>query len=767
MFKQLMEWMKARRLLPSISDTEREALEAGTVWIDGAFFRGTPDFRQILAEPYWRLSDEEQAFLDGPVEQLLNMIDRYEIGRSKRVPDEVLAFLKDQGFMSFLIPKAYGGKAFSTLAISTILSKIGPVSSTVSTFVVIPNSLGAAELIIHYGTQAQKDRYLPKLARGEYLPCFGLTELTAGSDAASIRADGLVFRDTDGTLKLKLNFAKRYITLAPVANLCTIAAKLRDPENLLGKGEDIGISCVLVHAGTPGFTNGAHHDPIGDPFYNGPLYGKDVIVPVDNIIGGAEGAGTGWKMLMQQLAGGRAVSLPAGAVGNAKAIAVAAGAYSMVRQQFGLPIGRMEGVDEKIGRIAGLSYLLEAARVFACSAVDNGQQPPVISAVLKAYTTEVSQQIAIDGMDVFAGAAVMQGPNNILGMIYKSAPVNVTVEGANILTRTLMIFGQGATRCHPYALKVVDGVENRDVTLFRSSLLGWLWHFIKGLLRAEFHFLTRGGFVRVPDDVAPQTRGYYRRLGWAAARFGVLTDLAMFAIGGRLKRRGKLTGRYADVLAWLVLGTSALRRFEAEGQLREDLPLLHYALEHALWKIQEAFVGVYQNFDGPLGGWMKTVGVFEARLNPLGSAPTDDAIHRAALCIQTDNAQFQRLAYAVFRPKDESRGLGRLLRAFEKVSLAHPAAERIIKAQKAGELPSGLLPAEITVEALAAGVIDAQEAVLLKIALKARLEAIQVDEFTPEQYFVRASDNGPVAELNAAPPHASRVLPPPTGFQTR
>lgn len=759
MFSMLMKWMKARRILPSISDTERQALEAGTVWIDGQFFGGRPDFRKMLADPYAKLSDEEQAFLDGPVEQLLRMLEPYEIGRSKRIPDAVLAFLKREGFMSFLIPKRYGGKEFSTLAISTILAKIGPVSMTVGTFVVIPNSLGAAELIIHYGTEAQKDHYLPRLARGDYVPCFGLTEPTAGSDAASIKAEALAFRDAQGAVHLRLNFRKRYITLAPIADLCTIACRLRDPENLLGKGTEPGITCVLVHRGTPGFVSGDHHDPIGDPFYNGPLYGKDVVVPLDNIIGGAGGAGRGWKMLMEQLAGGRAVSLPASAVGTAKRVAATVGAYSMVRQQFGIQIGRMEGVEDKVGCIAALSYLLEAARVHACSAIDAGEQPPVVSAVLKAYTTGLSQRLVIDGMDVMAGAGVMQGPNNMLGMAYKSAPVNVTVEGANILTRTLMIFGQGAIRCHPYAMKVVNAVEQDDVRLFRSSLLRWIGHVLLGLGRAELHWLTRGWFVRVPD-VDPATRAYYRRLGWAAARFGVLTDLAMFAIGGRLKLRGKLTGRYADVLAWLLMGFSTLRRFEAEGRRCEDLPLVHYALNHALAEIQDACVGIYRNFGGVLGFWMRTVGQFEARINPVGAPPTDVMSHAAALCIQSDGEQFRRLAAGTFLPDGESRGLGRLLRAFRIVTQAHPAAERIIRAQKAGKLTRGLLPAEVADEALKARLIDAAEADLLRQALAARIDAIQVDEFRPEAYFVEpvrtvAANDAAVLNLLPKPPQTA------------
>jgi acyl-CoA dehydrogenase len=746
MFAMLMKWMSSAGILPRLSETEREALDAGTVWIDGDLFAGRLDVERLHREPYGRLSVDEQAFLDGPVEELLARTDRYEIGRTKRVPDELMQFIKDQGFMGLAIPREYGGKQFSTLAISTILAKIGPVSSTVGTLVVIPNSLGAGELVLHYGTEAQKTHYLPRLARGQYVPCFGLTEPGAGSDAASIKAEGLVFRDGDGRVRIRLNFRKRYITLAPIADLCTIACRLRDPDNLLGRNApnpdgDLGITCVLVHKGTPGLDSGRHHDPIGDPFYNGPLVGKDVVVGLDAIIGGPERAGQGWTMLMQQLAGGRAVSLPAGAVGTAKLTAVAAGAYSMVRQQFGIPIGRMEGVEEKVGRIAGLTYLLEASRVFACTAIDNGQQPPVISAVLKAYTTEISQQLVIDGMDVFAGAAVMQGPQNILGMAYKSAPVAITVEGANILTRTLMIFGQGATRCHPYALKVLDGVERRDVGAFRGALLGWIGHFLTGLLRAEGHFLTRGLFVRT-SDVAPETRRYHQLLGWAATRFGVMTDLAMFAIGGRLKRRGKLTGRYADALAWLVLGASCLRRYEAEGRKREDLPMLQYAMEHTLGRLQDAFEGIYRNFDGPLGWWTRTLGVFELRLNPIGSAPKDAHSARAARCIQSDSAQFRRLGYGVHLPRDTSRGLGRLLEAFAVISRAHPAAERIIQAQKARRLPRGYLPAQIADEAQRAGVIDASEVALLKQALGTRLEAIEVDDFAPEAYFARIDDDG-------------------------
>ncbi len=739
MFGTLMNWMKAQRLLPQISDTERQALEAGSVWIDGQLFSGRLDFGRILSESYGSLSPEEQAFLDGPVEELLDMIDPYRIGQSKRIPDEVIDFVKQKGFMSFLIPKAYGGLEFSTLAISTIMAKIGAVNSAVGTLVVIPNSLGAAELIIHYGTDEQKSHYLPRLARGEYVPCFGLTEPTAGSDAASIKADGEVFRDDDGQIKIRLNFRKRYITLAPIADLATIACRLNDPENLLDKGTtrdrpDLGITCVMVHKGTPGFVSGDHHDPIGDPFYNGPLEGRDVVVPADNIIGGPAYAGQGWRMLMEQLAGGRMVSLPAGAVGGAKAVAAVTGAYSMVRQQFGIPIGRMEGVEEKIGRIAALAYMMEGARVFGCTAVDSGHQPPVVSAVMKAYTTELARQLVTDAMDVFAGSGVMQGPNNILGMGYKSAPVGVTVEGANIMTRTLMIFGQGATRCHPFALDVVKAVESDNVEGFRGSLLGWIGHFFKGLARAELNFLTRGRWTRV-SAVAPELRPYARRLGWATARYGVVTDLAMFAIGGRLKLRGKLTGRFADALAWQLLALGALRRYEAEGRRAEDLPLAQYACEYCLAQVQAAFEGIYANFDGPVGLWLKTVGLLELRINPLGRGPDDALSGRAARTIQQYDEQYLRLCAGVYQSKDESVGSGRLMKAFRLLSQSAPTAQRLQHAQRTGKLARGLDLAETARQAVAAGIIEPAEADALVAAEAARSAAIEVDAFAPEHYF--------------------------------
>lgn len=739
MFKGLMKMMRAGGMLPRVSDTERAALEAGTVWIDGEFFRGNPDFARLLAEPYPRLTPEEQALVDGPAREVCRRVDAWQLSVTRQLPDEVLQYLREQGFYGFNVPADYGGKPVGALAKSVIMGMLAPATGAVSTVVVIPNSLGPAELLAEYGTEEQKARYLPRLASGELTPCFGLTEPTAGSDAASIKAEALVFRDDDGALKLRLNFRKRYITLAPIADIVSLAVQLHDPDNLLGKGERPGITVVLVERGTPGFELGRHHEPI-DPFPNGPLIGKDVVVPVENIIGGVDYAGKGWRMLMETLSGGRAISIPAGAIGAAKHAAAVVGPYSIVREQFGIPVGLMEGVQAKVARLAALTYALEATRTYACAAIDRGQRPPVISAIMKYRCTDLGQQLLIDGMDVLSGAGVMRGPNNMLASSYIAAPVAITVEGANILTRTLIVFGQGAVRCHPYALKVLDAIEGDDADAFRESLLGWIRHFAATFGRASARAFTRGWTVSVP--VKGPTAVYYRRLGWASARFALLSDLALMTIGGRLKARGNLSGRFADVLSWLVMGMATLRRFEAEGRRREDLPLVRWALEYMLGEIQQAFDGIYANFDVPvLGALLRGPGRLWLRLNPLGAGVPDRLHAAAARTIQRPGEQFDRLTEHVYLPGPEAPGLGRLLHAFRLVTAAAPILRRIHRAQKEGRLPRGR-PAEQLAEAVTAGVISQAEADQLAAAEAARLAAIEVDDFSAGEY-TRRMNAGP------------------------
>ncbi len=732
MFAALMQWMKARHLLPQISATERRALEAGQVWIDGDFFSGNPDFRKLLAYGYHELSGEEKAFLNGPVDELLRMADGYSIAGTGKVPEPLLRFMREQGFFGLIVPKQYGGRAFSALGRSAVMARMAPHSSILSTYVVIPNTLGAAELLIAYGTQQQKDHYLPRLARGELIPCFALTEPMAGSDAANLAAEGEVFLREGGARMIRLNFRKRYITLAPVADLISLACRLHDPDNLLGKGSEPGITIVLLHRGEPGLVQGERHEPIGEIFPNGPLTGEDVIVPADRILGGVDHAGDGWRMLMETLAGGRMISLPAGAVGGIRLTAALSGAYSMVRQQFGMPIGHMEGIEQKIGRLAALSYMSEAARVFGCSAVDEGVHPPVVSAILKVYTTELAREAAIDAMDVFGGAGVMQGPNNIPGRGYCSAPVGITVEGANILTRTLMIFGQGATRSHPYAFKLVVANETEDVAAFRSALLGWLRHFISGIARSVLCSFTRGWTIRVPDEVHAQTRSYYRRIGWAMIRFSCLADIAIFSLGGRLKSRGNLSGRYADVMGWLMLGISTLRRFEAEGRHEEDLPLVHYALQWSLSEMQKAFEGIYWNLDGFAGVVLRILALPGLLLNPLSRPPDDRQSRDSARVIQRYDSRMRRLFDGVFLPSEKKPGAGRLIKAFRLLRVAEPAIARIEAAQHAGLLPRR---AAVTVldDAVRAAVISARQRQDVENANDACEAAIEVDAFPPER----------------------------------
>jgi acyl-CoA dehydrogenase len=731
MFATLLKKINDAKLLPKISDTERHALEAGSVWIDGQFFSGNPDFHAIMGEAYPQLSEEEQAFLDGPVEELLHRADSWKLRETRRVPDDIWQFLREKGFFGLIVPKEYGGSGFSVLARSAVMMKtsgLGPVG----TLIVIPNTLGAAELLIGYGTQEQKDKYLPRLASGELVPCFGLTEPTAGSDAASIKAEGIVFKDDDGQAKIRLNFSKRYITLAPVANIVSLACSLQDPDNILGKGEFPGITVVMLEKGMKGLHLGDHHLPIG-PFDNGPIYGKDVVAPVENIVGGADGAGQGWRMLMEQLGGGRAVSLPASGVALAKSSAAATGPYSIVREQFGIPVGLMEGVEAKISRIAALTYALESARVYVCAGVDNGNHPPVISAILKQQTTEIGQQLVTDGMDVMAGAGVMQGPNNILGGGYVGAPVSITVEGANILTRTLMIFGQGAVRCHPFALDTLNAVQADDVPAFRKAILGWMGHSTKNFFRGIGRSLTRGWTVRTP--VKDETAQYFRKLGWAASRFAFMTDLAMFLIGGKLKQRGKLSGRFADALSWMLFGVTTLRRFQAEGSRKEDLPLVHWALRYSLLQIQQAFEGIYANFDVPVLGWiLRYPGRFWLRINPLSTGPKDSMDRAVAASIQKPGEQYQRVAGGMGTPRDDEPGMGRLLHAWRLVSNAQGATLKVRKAMHKKQIKASDLVAAIE-PAVEADIITRDEGESIRRAEAARHDAIQVDTFSAEEYY--------------------------------
>ncbi|HEX7183241.1 MAG TPA: acyl-CoA dehydrogenase [Thermoanaerobaculia bacterium] len=705
MFSRLIDLARRKNLVPRISETERQALEAGTVWVDGELFSGRPDFCKMLAEPYPSLNERERAFLEGPAERVCAMVDEWELSRTRELPEEVWRYLKEQRFFGLAIPEEYGGHGFSPLALSTIFGKLASRSLPLSAIVLIPNSVGPGELLLEHGTREQKDHYLPRLARGDEIPCFALTETEAGSDAASLRSEGVLFRERDGRLALRLSWSKRYITLAPVATLLGLAFRLRDPESLLGQGQDLGITVALIPTHLPGVRIGERHDPMGVPFPNGPTEGRDVVVPADQILGGIESAGKGWRMLMEALSAGRAISLPAQSVGGAKYVARVAGAYSAVRRQFGTEIGRFEGIEEPLARIAGLTYLMEATRVYTCGAVGSGHRPAVLSAVSKYNQTELARAVAQDGMDVLGGAAICRGPRNLMANAHIGTPIGITVEGANILTRTLIIFGQGALRCHPYALREIRALLDGDPRELRRALFGHAGFFLRNLMRAALLGATRGGLAGSP--VSGPTARYYRRLAWASARFALLTDLAMLSLGSRLKFRQKLTGRFADVLSWMYLGFCALRRFEAEGRREEDLPLVRWAAEHSLARIQEAFAGIYQNFEGPLlGPLLRGFGAWWCRLNPVGQPPGDRLGSQVAEAIRKPGEQRDRLTADLFLPADPQQALGRLERAFALVSEASAAA----------------------------GQVGEEEADLVRRAAEARADAIQVDSFSLEEY---------------------------------
>jgi acyl-CoA dehydrogenase len=730
----VLRTMKRLEFLPAISDTERTAIEAGSVWVDGELFSGRPDFDRLAREPYPALSAREQAFLDGPAETVCRMTDDWEVFRQRDLPQEVWEFLKKERFFGMIIPEKYGGLGFSASGNSAIVTKLASRSGPLGITVMVPNSLGPAELLIHYGTEAQRQRWLPRLARGEEMPCFALTEPGAGSDAGSIAADGVVFRGDDGELWLRLNWNKRYITLAAISTVLGLAFKLRDPDNLLGKGEDLGITCALIPSDTPGVELTERHDPLGVPFYNCPTRGHDVVVPIDCIIGGPDGAGRGWQMLMECLAAGRGISLPATSVATVCGAARVVGAYASVRQQFGLPIGKFEGIEEPLARIGGSAWLLEAARRYTCGGLDSGAKPAVVTAIMKLWSTELARRGINDAMDVLGGAGISLGPRNRIGHAYIAMPISITVEGANILTRTLMIFGQGAIRCHPFAFREIEAVAKNDLREFDRAFWGHVGHVVRNTFRAVLLSVSRGWLARAP--VGGPTRVYYKKLAWSSASFALLADLAMALLGGDLKRRERITGRFADVFSWMYLGNAALRRFLADGQQREDLPFLHYTMHEALARMQTGFEEILRHmpvrvpglgllFRGPWYLW--------ARLNPLSTGPSDRVASAVARAVCTPGDQRDALTRPVFRPAGDA-----LERAFLLAVEADEVTRKIKAAIKDGRLPRER-PATLAPRAVELGVITRDEADLVARAEAARDEAVQVDSFALEEYLETAA----------------------------
>lgn len=730
--RPIMGIMRALKFLPVISDTEREALEAGTVWADGELFSGRPDVDRLVRENYPELTEEERAFLDGATERVCELCDDWDVMQRRDLPPAVWRALKDEGFFGLLIPKEYGGLGFSAEAKSRIIAKLSSRSGTLGITVMVPNSLGPAELLLHHGTQEQRDHWLPRLARGEEIPCFALTEPNAGSDAGSMTSRGEVFKGDDGELYLRLNWSKRYITLAAISTVLGMAFKLKDPENLLGQGTDLGITCALVPSDAPGVVLGRRHDPLGVPFYNCPTTGEDVIVPVAAIIGGAAGAGRGWQMLMEALSAGRGIALPSSSTATAKNLSRIAGAYSTVRQQFGLSIGNFEGIAEPLARLGSSAYVLEAARRFTCGAIDAGQKPAVVTAMAKYSFTETNRRCINDAMDVLGGAAISRGPRNLVAHAYYAAPISITVEGANILTRTLMIFGQGAVRSHPFAYREIVAMEKNDVQGFDAAFWGHVGHVIQNTCRAKVMWMTRGLLASSP--VEGPTSSYWKRLGWVSSTFATLADFSMAGLGGELKRREALTGRFADIFVEMYLITAVLRRFEADGRPTEDLPFVRFSLDSAFGRIQQSFEGLCANLSIPFVGWIFKYPVrFWLRVNPMGRMPGDEATVRVADLLQKPGAQRERLFGELYLSDDPSDALRRLESAFEACVAAAEPTKKVKRAMRSKKLERGPLVPSLD-RAVELAVITSDEAETIRAAEAARDDAIQVDDFTLDEY---------------------------------
>lgn len=730
----LLKLMKG--IMPAISETERTAIEAGTVWADAEIFSGHPNFKRLMAEPYPELTAEEKAFMMGPVEKLCEMIDDWAIWKSRTIPENVMQFIKDQGFFGMIIPKEYGGLGFSALCHSEVVMKVSSRSLAVGVTIMVPNSLGPAELLNHYGTQEQKDKYLRRLAKGQEVPCFGLTEPAAGSDAGAISSDGELFRGEDGEIYIKLNWSKRWITLAAISTLIGLAFKLRDPKNLLGRGVDLGITAALIPSITKGVVIGHRHDPLGVPFYNCPTQGHDVVVKAkDAIIGGLEGAGHGWKMLMECLAAGRGISLPAQSVAGSKLAFMVASSHSTIRKQFGVSIGKFEGIEEPLARIAGTTYLIEAMRKYTLSALDQGLKPAVITAMAKYNSTELLRKATTDAMDILGGAGITMGPRNLLAIPYISIPVGITVEGANILTRTLITFGQGALRAHPFAFKEVDAIGKGDLKGFDAAFWGHIGHVVRNTFRSIVLSVTRARLTG--RGYGGRVGRHFQKMAWASASFAIMADMAMGLLGGNLKMKEKLTGRFADYLSWMYIGVAVLRRYEAEGQRKEDLPFVHYSMRVAFYEMQKSMEGIMANFDVPVIGLLfKGPLFFWAALNKFSGGPFDWMGHKLAHLMMEDSEQRRRLGEGIYMPKDPTQQLARLEFAFSAIKKSEAIERKVRAAVKSKAIPKIKGP-KLYDEALAKGVITAQEKSDLLKAEELRWDAIQVDDFSEEQYHSR------------------------------
>ena len=731
-----------RSMLPEMSRTESEALEAGTVWWDGELFSGKPDWNKLLDIPEPKMSQEEIDFLNNEVEELCLMLNDWEITHELGdLPEHIWKFLKEKGFFAMIIPKKYGGKEFSALAHSEVLIKISGVSITCSSIVAVPNSLGPGELLNHYGTEEQKEYYLPRLADGREIPCFALTGPRAGSDATSLTDSGIVCKgmfEGKEIIGIKLNFSKRYITLAPVATVIGLAFQMRDPDGLIGDIKDYGITAALIPRELPGVTIGRRHFPLNVPFQNGPLQGKDVFIPLDFIIGGQERAGQGWKMLCEQLSVGRCISLPSNATGGAKAAIASSAAYARIREQFGIPVGKFEGIEEVLARMAARTYFMDAARKMTAGAIDLGEVPSVPSAILKYHLTETARQVGIDAMDVHGGKGICMGPKNYLARAYQGMPVAITVEGANIMTRSLIIFGQGAIRCHPYVLKEMHSAANEDqeqgLKDFDSALFGHIGYAISNAVRSFWMGITYARWTDVP--VEGPTKRYFQHLNRFSSAFAFVCDVSMLTLGGKLKFMESTSGRLGDMLSMMYLASATLKHYEDQGRPPEDLPLVEWACRDLLYRNQEQLHQMLRNFPNKWISRLLRFCVF-----PRGRkyySPDDEWNKDIVGKLMADTPTRQRLTKGIYNTVEPTNPLGLLEEAMKLAIEAEPLLKKLRTARKEEVFTTDGHERDAYSAAQAAGVITAEEAEFLLDMDDKIMNIVNVDDFAPHELGTKA-----------------------------
>lgn len=722
-----------RKVMPALSDTEREALTAGNVSFESELFSGMPDWKKLEKTKISQLSAEERSFLEGQVETLCTKIKSFEMNYKMALPEDIFQYMRDNGFLGMIIPKQYGGMAFSHYAHAQVITKIASVSCAAGILTSVPNSLGPAELLMHYGTKEQKDHYLPRLASGKEVPCFALTSPTAGSDAGSIEDYGIVCEaEFEGKKQLciRLNWNKRYITLAPVATLIGLAFKLYDPEHLLGNKESLGITCALIPKNTKNVEIGRRHLPLVSAFPNGPTRGKDVIVPVDYIIGGPKMAGQGWRMLMECLAAGRAISLPSMVTGGVRMAALATGAYGRIRSQFNMPIANFGGVEEAMTRVVANAYSMEAVRTFTVSALDQGKRPAVASAIAKYHCTEMSRRVLNDAMDIHGGKGICMGPSNYMAQGHIEMPISITVEGANILTRSMIIFGQGVIRCHPYVLDEMMASQETDkqkaLKAFDRAFFSHLGFVGSNKLRAFVLGLTNGRLARAPEGALKR---YYQQFTRFSAALAFLADMAMMTMGGQLKRAEKLSARYGDLLSYLYIGSAVLKYYDECQRPAKELPLIQWICEDLLFKMQAQLDGVLRNFPDPV---MRKV--FRFIVFPRGRylREPSDRLGRKAASLITESGEFRdRLAKDLYYTPNDNNPVAQLEEVMNRVVANEPLEKRVLAAKKEGRI-TGITRDDLIVAATKEALISEEEAKMMHETFALKMKVINVDDFGDE-----------------------------------